>query len=113
MGHTRSTWRKSDYLTFVGNGLEWAAAAAPKTVLPSAVAGIYDWTWNGITPQAPADINVGIAFSGWAEVENGLFESNAIVATLPGDKYFSIGGGNENGALTGNETCLEVSRSVQ
>jgi len=68
--------------------------------------GFWRWTWSKhSTPPAGADI--GIAFSGWNHYQTGLQLSNAIHESLPGDKYFSIGGGDpKTGAF--NSTNLSA-----
>jgi len=64
--------------------------------------GIYDWTWDGATATPPTNANLGVAFSGWANIDNALYESSLIESSLTGDKYLSIGGGNANGHLNAN-----------
>lgn len=71
----------------------------PAPAPTSDVIGYWWWTWSS-TQQAPAGTNLGVAFSGWADVNSALSESAAIVNKLPGQKYLSIGGGNDNGHFT-------------
>jgi hypothetical protein len=63
--------------------------------------GYYDWTWSSAADWGMgSDANLGVAFSGWADVANALDESSSMMSSLPGKKYLSIGGGNANGHLT-------------
>eukprot|EP00658_Telonema_sp_P-2_P007732 TRINITY_DN12878_c0_g1_i21.p1 TRINITY_DN12878_c0_g1~~TRINITY_DN12878_c0_g1_i21.p1 ORF type:complete len:338 (+),score=69.14 TRINITY_DN12878_c0_g1_i21:181-1194(+) len=72
----------------------------PPPPLPSgAVVGIYDFTWDGRAAQPPPGANIGVAFSGWADVNRALADSAKVVNTLPGSRYLSLGGGNSNGHL--------------
>ncbi len=57
-------------------------------------------TWTGVLPILPAGTNIGVAFSGWSNINSALSESNAIVAKLPTKKYLSFGGGNHNGFIS-------------
>lgn len=63
------------------------------------VRGYWWWTWSR-TKSAPDDTNVGIAFSGWADVNSAISDSSAVYSKLPGMKVISIGGGNANGRFT-------------
>jgi len=74
--------------------------------------GIYDWTWTGARAAAPVGATIGVAFSGWAEVSNALAESASVAATLPGDKYLSIGGGNANGHLSA-ERLMKLNAAIE
>jgi len=62
------------------------------------VKGYYAWSWNGPS-QGPADTNASCFFSGWNTVDNALNEYQGNWNLL-GEKYFSIGGGNQNGILS-------------
>jgi len=64
------------------------------------VAGIYWWTWTSGKPNYPTNTNLGVCFSGWANPMTGLNECRSIQPSLPGTKYFDIGGGNDNGNWT-------------
>lgn len=56
----------------------------------------YEQTW---TPDTPfADATAGIAFSGWTDVPSALRDSLPKFDSLVGEKYLSLGGGNENGS---------------
>lgn len=48
----------------------------------------------------PLDTNFTVAFSGWANVSKAMAESTSVLADAVGDSYFSLGGGNANGAFT-------------
>jgi hypothetical protein len=65
------------------------------------VHGYWWWTWSN-SQYAPSGTNLGIAFSGWADVNNALSESSSLKYKLPGMKMLSIGGGNQNGRFTWN-----------
>ncbi|UTH75731.1 hypothetical protein [Chromobacterium sp. IIBBL 290-4] len=66
----------------------------------SGIIGYWAQTWLGEPPHPPTNANVGIAFSGWTNVDNALSESAAIHDSLQGAKYISLGGGNENGSFS-------------
>eukprot|EP01033_Poteriospumella_lacustris_P003987 gene3987-2839_t len=63
------------------------------------VQGYWWWTWPE-SQAAPKNTNMGIAFSGWADVNNAIGESAPLYSKLPGAKIFTIGGGNSNGHFT-------------
>ena len=44
--------------------------------------------------------NVGIAFSGYADISTALQQSSAVAAKIPVAKYLSVGGGNSAGSMT-------------
>jgi hypothetical protein len=70
-----------------------------KTKTVPELKGYYWQTWsNGY--KAPADTNMGVAFSGWANVDQALSESSTVINDLPGTKMLSIGGGDSDGHLT-------------
>ena len=57
----------------------------------SQVIGYYDKTWSpGLGPEGT---NMSVAFSGYASVEQALASSKQVFASLPGEKYISLGGG--------------------
>lgn len=65
---------------------------------PSAsVAGYYRWTWQGLEGEKGDGVgyNMGIAFSGYTDVDTAISESSRV--RLSGTKYLSIGGGNAVG----------------
>jgi hypothetical protein len=57
------------------------------------------WTWQS-SVSVPPNTNVGVAFSGWADPNSALSDSNSVYSRLPGRKYISLGGGNANGRFT-------------
>lgn len=61
------------------------------TIPPSDFVAYYELTWTIDTPLHGAD--VGIAFSGWADVSKALIDSSTVYYSLPPTKYISIGGG--------------------
>merc|ERR1712232_1230413 len=54
-------------------------------------------TW--LPAGAPAGATFGVAFSGWADYKLALRDSVNVSASLVGDKYLALGGGNDNGAF--------------
>jgi len=45
--------------------------------------------------------NLGIAFNGWTDPAQAISASNNVINQLQGQKFISLGGGNENGRWTG------------
>ena len=54
--------------------------------------GAYWWTYGSGT-VAPAHQNIGIAFSGYADISTAFHQSSAVVSSIPVAKYLSVGGG--------------------
>ena len=87
-------------------------ASAPE--VPAANIGYWDWTWSP-TAAVPG-ATMGIAFSGWANVDTAISQSNQVFNSLVGDKYISLGGGAEDtGAFTATflsevNTAIEAGR---
>ncbi len=71
--------------------------------------GYWDRTWE--PSGAPAGTSLGIAFSGWTNPVTACEESAKVKDHLVGEKYISIGGGNENGALS-NVNINEVISAI-
>ncbi|KAG5192730.1 hypothetical protein JKP88DRAFT_159682 [Tribonema minus] len=97
------------------SGTAAAATAAPLTVtqcacslaplhhclsLFAAVKGYYDQTWQ--QRAAPSGTNLGVAFGGWADVDQALADAQQVYNNLVGSKYLDIGGGDSNGRWTSN-----------
>jgi hypothetical protein len=61
--------------------------------------GYYQQTWKA-TGKQPSGTNIGIAFSGWANPNNAVSDSNGVKGALPNTKYIALGGGNANGRWT-------------
>ena len=61
--------------------------------------GYWRWTWSRACVP-PNGASIGLAFSGWADVETALQNSDHVRGSLQGRKYICIGGGNDNGAFT-------------
>ncbi|GEM_PF-1301085 len=59
--------------------------------------GYWCWTWS--PGQPPAGANMGMAFSGWSDIPTALGQSNRVADKLAGDRYITLGGGNQNGAF--------------
>lgn len=55
---------------------------------------------------------IGIAFSGWADPGQAAQDSSSIKSHLPGLKYISIGGGNNNGRWTAT-SLQSLTKSIQ
>lgn len=74
-------------------------APDPTPVVPAENIGYWDWTWSP-TAAVPG-ATLGLAFSGWANIDNLLSQSAAVKDSLVGEKYISLGGGAEDtGAFT-------------
>lgn len=70
----------------------------PMPIIKNEIVGYWDWTWD---PGASVPgTNIGIAFSGWAEVTTAIQQSEEIREDLEGSPFICLGGGNENGAFT-------------
>jgi len=72
----------------------------PITIEPvnAEIIGYWDWTWH--RGSGPAEATLGIAFSGWADIETAIQQSAKVKTGLIGTKYICIGGGNKNGSFT-------------
>lgn len=75
-----------------------ATVKPPPPVVPAKYMGYWLWTYSSGDPLPGA--NIGIAFSGWANVDTALADSASKMNQLVGKKFLSIGGGNSNGAFT-------------
>ncbi|MEL6142434.1 MAG: LysM peptidoglycan-binding domain-containing protein [Bacteroidota bacterium] len=66
---------------------------------------VCNWIWNyspdSYSPPLP-NATMGMAFSGYAAVTTALSLGNSIINHLQGEKYLTIGGGNDKGAFTSN-----------
>jgi len=63
------------------------------------IKGYYSWSWaNG--DAGPQGSNASCYFNGWNTVSQALAEWSSQTSPLQGEKYFSIGGGNQNGVLS-------------
>ena len=68
--------------------------------------GYYWWTWQEVSVP-PSNTNIGICFSGDVRVSDALAQCASIKNKLPGKKFISIAGGDEDGRWTlGNITNL-------
>lgn len=61
------------------------------------IVGYYSLSWTE-KDSAPVNPDIGIAFSGWAEVYQAL-SSGPLAESLHGRKYLSVGGSNVNGVM--------------
>lgn len=60
--------------------------------------GFWRWTWSP-SAKPPSGCNLGLAFSGWTDVNNALQQSSSVYPSVPNSKYITLGGGNANGAF--------------
>ncbi len=60
--------------------------------------GFWDWTYSH--GQPPQNTNITMAFSGWADIKTALQQSQRKLATMMGEKFLCIGGGNASGAMS-------------
>ncbi len=75
------------------------------------VHGHWEKTWR--TPStAKKGMNMGIAFSGWSNVQRALNESGPVLRRLQGTRYISIGGGNANGRWS-RRTLEDMNRAIR
>jgi len=69
------------------------------TSSPATVVGYWDKTWSPGT--GPSGTNIGVAFSGYANVNLALQNGRQVINHLEGAKYLSIGGGAKStGSIT-------------
>jgi len=66
--------------------------------LPTTVIGYYSWNWVGTA--GPSNANIGVAFTGYADVDQAIAGYTSSNPALKGVKYISLGGGNHHGAFT-------------
>jgi hypothetical protein len=59
--------------------------------------GRYIWTWSPTNDKNDTNLSFSVAFSGWVDIYEALRASESVYSVLQGEKYISIGGGNENG----------------
>jgi len=74
-----------------------AGGVVPQPVVPADNIGYWNRTWS--PSAAPAGATLGLAFSGWTDPTAALQNSAAVVGSLVGTKFISLGGGNANGAF--------------
>ncbi len=77
---------------------------------PDRVAGYWRWTWSSSTTP-PAGANLGIAFSGWTDVDEALSNSRNVEAGLEGEKFICFGGGNASGAFTA-DSLIAITEAI-
>jgi len=70
----------------------------PEYFMPAPNMGYWNWTWS--PSSAPDTATLGMAFSGYADPTNAIQDSAAVMGSLIGKKFISLGGGNENGRFT-------------
>jgi len=66
------------------------------------IRGYYQWSWTSAPSGGPSDTNACVFFSGWNNVDSALGDNawdGCSNFSESDDKYFSIGGGNNNGIL--------------
>ena len=54
----------------------------------------------------------GIAFSGWTDPAKAVADSAKVVASLPGTKWISLGGGNANGAFPSVASVSAITSAI-
>lgn len=62
------------------------------------IVGYYSWSWDRGS-RGPAGSTLGVAFSGWVDPQKAIDDYKG-KPQLQGDKYCSVGGGNDHGAFT-------------
>lgn len=85
----------------IGQLLNIPSTASVKPAPPivtAAYMGYWLWTYSSGDPLPGA--NIGVAFSGWANVDTALQDSASKLNQLAGKKFLCIGGGNSNGKMT-------------
>lgn len=60
--------------------------------------GYWDWTYE--SGSCPQNATIGIAFSGWTDVNSAITDSKKVINELYGTKFISFGGGNSNGSFS-------------
>lgn len=86
--------------------------ASPNIVSPSNAEhiGYWDWTWHN--RPAPAGTTIGLAFSGWTDVDTALKQSKSVYNRLKGEKYICFGGGGKGGRFD-STTVQAVTTAIQ
>ncbi len=87
------------------------AAAILLELARAQVYGHWEKTWR-TTSTAKRGMNIGIAFSGWNNVQRALRESAPVLRRLQGTGYISIGGGNANGRLS-RHTLADINKAIR
>lgn len=60
--------------------------------------GFWRWTWSQ-SGTPPDGCNLGLAFSGWTDIDKALQQSTHVYTSIPDSKYIALGGGNSSGAF--------------
>jgi hypothetical protein len=89
----------------ITNAIQSTSDAAPYI-------GIYDWTWNRLTADPPPSATLGVAFSGYVDVDLALVQSAKVAASLTGDKYLDIGGGDTDGGFWTAEMLTKLNTAI-
>lgn len=85
---------------------------APTTSWTHAVEiGSFEKTWVPQDITVRPDATLTIAFSGWVCPSQAVQESENVYNVLKGDRYISLGGGNNNGAWT-TEAIARVDSAI-
>jgi len=71
--------------------------------------GYWWWTWG--SGSAPGDTNIGIAFSVDVNPSQALSDCKSIQPRLPGTKYISLGGGDNDGSWT-NSVLVNINSAL-
>lgn len=80
------------------NGASQAAGSEAASAAEPGLIGFWRWTWSHAS-NPPAGCNLGLAFSGWTDIDNALQQSTHVHASVPDLKYITLGGGNSSGAF--------------
>lgn len=73
--------------------------------------GYWNWTWSSST-ETPAGTNLGIAFSGWADVSKAVSQSAHVKDHLPGQKFLSLGGGAEDTGAFSQAFLQQIDQAI-
>ena len=85
----------------IGQTIDIPASKAANTPPPVVTAqNISYWDKTYFPGNALPGATMGIAFSGWSDVNKAINDSKIVYGNLTGEKYISIGGGKETGRFT-------------
>ena len=82
----------------------------PDPLIKGDIIGYWDWTYDHTTPIP--DANLGLAFSGWADVKTAIQQSHSLLGKLQGAQFICFGGGNENGAFNATRLAA-INEAIQ
>lgn len=78
---------------------EPSSVSTPVTTFQEPYIGYFHWTWTdaGLNPMDDPNVTFSIAYSGFANIQDALPQSDNIFARLQQEKYLSVGGSGPNG----------------